>query len=63
VSEASQTTEPTEAPGPGADGAERGSGLDEPPPFWSRWSRLYWFVAGLLAALTLAFWLLSRWAS
>ena len=36
---------------------------DDPPPFWSRWSQLYWLVAGLLAAETLAFWLLSRWAA
>ncbi len=35
----------------------------DPPPFWSRWSRIYWFVGGLLAAETLAFWLLSRWAA
>jgi len=38
-------------------------GTEGPPPFWSRWGRIYWFVAGLLAAETLAFWLLSRWAS
>lgn len=38
-------------------------GAGEPPPFWGRWSRIYWFVAGLLAAEALAFWLLSRWAS
>ena len=50
----------SEAPGPAA---ERASGLDEPPPFWSRWSRLYWFVAGLLAAQIVAFWLLSRWVA
>jgi hypothetical protein len=36
---------------------------DEPPPFWSRWSRIYWFVASLLVVLTLAFWLLGRWAA
>ncbi len=35
----------------------------DPPPFWSRWSRIYWFVGGLLAAQVLGFWLLSRWAS
>ncbi len=40
-----------------------GAPIDQPPPFWSRWSRIYWFVAGLLFAKTLAFWLLSRWAS
>jgi hypothetical protein len=37
--------------------------LSEPPPFWSRWSRLYWFVAGMLAFDVLAMWLLTRWAS
>jgi hypothetical protein len=40
-----------------------GRGPGDPPPFWSRWSRIYWFVAGLLAAEGLAFWLLTRWAS
>ena len=40
-----------------------GTGLDQPPPFWSRWRQIYWFVAGLLAADVLVFWLLSRWAS
>jgi hypothetical protein len=39
------------------------SGLDDPPPFWSRWSRIYWLVIGLLAADVLAFWLLERWAA
>jgi hypothetical protein len=38
-------------------------GIDEPPPFWRRWSRLYLLVAGLLAFDVLAFWLLTRWAS
>ena len=38
-------------------------GVDEPPPFWSRWSRIYWVVAALLAAQTLGYWLLSRWAA
>jgi hypothetical protein len=28
-----------------------------------RWSRIYTLVAALLALETLAFWLLSRWAS
>jgi hypothetical protein len=37
--------------------------LDEPPPFWSRWSKLYWFVAGMLAFDVLAMWLLTRWAT
>ena len=32
-------------------------------PFWRRWSRLYWLVAGLFAAETLGLWLLTRWAS
>ena len=40
-----------------------GADPDQPPPFWSRWGRIYAFVAGLLAAETVAFWLLSRWAS
>jgi hypothetical protein len=34
-----------------------------PPPFWSRWDRIYWFVAGLLAAEALGFWLLTWWAA
>ena len=38
-------------------------GADEPPPFWARWSRIYLFVFGLLITQTLAFWLLTRWAS
>jgi hypothetical protein len=33
------------------------------PPFGRTWRRLYWVVAGLLAAEVLAFWLLARWAS
>jgi hypothetical protein len=36
---------------------------EEPPPFWGRWKRIYVLVAGMLAFETLAFWLLSRWAS
>lgn len=55
MSEAREAAEAPEASSPG--------GLDEPPPFWSRWGRIYWVVAALLAAQTLAFWLLSRWAS
>jgi hypothetical protein len=43
--------------------SENGGAADGPPPFWSRWGRIYWFVVGMLAADTLAFWLLSRWAS
>jgi hypothetical protein len=42
---------------------EADRGAEAPPPFWSRWSRIYWFLAGLLAAETLALWLLSRWAT
>ena len=42
--------------------SERG-GIDAPPPFWSRWRRLYWFVAGLLVLDVLAMWFLTRWAS
>ncbi len=37
--------------------------LHQPPPFWQRWSQLYWFVGGLLAANVLVFWLLTRWAT
>jgi len=37
--------------------------VDPPPPFWSRWSQLYWVVAGLFAAEVLAFCLLTWWAS
>lgn len=36
---------------------------DEPPPFWSRWSRIYLFVFTLLIAETIAFFVLTRWAS
>ena len=36
---------------------------DEPPPFWGRWGRIYWLVAGLLLAETLLFWWLTRWAA
>ena len=36
---------------------------DAPPPFWARWSRIYLFVAGLLLAQTIAFYLLTRWAA
>jgi hypothetical protein len=39
------------------------NGLDQPPPFWSRWSQLYWFVVGLLIAFIVLGWLLTRWAS
>jgi hypothetical protein len=38
-------------------------GIDTPPPFWSRWSRLYWFVAGLLVFDIVVMWILTRWAS
>ena len=52
------------APGAGGTGAGAGrGGTDEPPPFWSRWSRIYWVVTGLLVAQIALFWLLSRWAS
>ena len=37
--------------------------VDQPPPFWARWGRIYTVVAALLVAEMLAFWLLSRWAS
>jgi hypothetical protein len=51
-------------PGAGAGvGAAGRGGTDEPPPFWSRWSRIYWFIAGLLAAQIIAFWLLSWWTA
>lgn len=40
-----------------------GGDVEAPPPFWSGWGRIYGFIAALLAAETLAFWLLSRWAS
>ena len=39
------------------------SSVDTPPPFWSRWSRIYWFVGGLLALDVVVMWLLTRWAS
>ena len=38
-------------------------GLEQPPPFWGRWTRLYWFVAGLLVADVVVGYLLTRWAS
>lgn len=38
-------------------------GLDEPPPFWGRWSRLYWLVLGALGLNIFVFWLLARWAA
>ena len=38
-------------------------GLEEPPPFWRRWSQIYLFVAGLLVANVLVFWLLTWWAT
>jgi len=37
--------------------------IDEPPPFWSRWGRIYLLVGGLLVVETVAFWLLTRWVS
>ncbi len=37
--------------------------VDEPPPFWARWARIYLFVFGLLLAQTVAYWALTRWAS
>ncbi|MGE0869307.1 MAG: hypothetical protein AB7P03_12130 [Kofleriaceae bacterium] len=37
--------------------------VDEPPPFWSRWSRIYVFVAVLLVIEAIAFWIVTRWAS
>ena len=43
--------------------ATPGEPPDEPPPFWGRWGRIYWLVAGLLAVETLVFWWLARWAS
>jgi hypothetical protein len=39
------------------------SGIDQPPPFWGRWSWLYCLVAGLFAVEVLVFCLLSRWAA
>jgi hypothetical protein len=36
---------------------------DEPPPFWGRWSRIYWFVATLLLVEMIAFLLLTRWVA
>ena len=37
--------------------------INDPPPFWGRWDRIYLLVAGLLAVETLVFWWLTRWAS
>ena len=39
------------------------SKLDDPPPFWGSWRRIYWVVAALLAFDVVAMWLLTRWAS
>jgi hypothetical protein len=47
----------------GSSGTSGPTGIDQPPPFWGRWNRLYWLVVGLLAADVLVFWLLTRWAS
>jgi len=44
-------------------GRDSMSDVDRPPPFWGRWRRIYWLVAGLFAAEVVGFWLLSRWAS
>jgi hypothetical protein len=47
-----------------ARGAEvRPRGLDQPPPFWGDWRRIYWFVAALLGVELVLFTLLTRWAS
>lgn len=37
--------------------------LETPPPFWRRWSQLYWLVGGVLVLEVVAFWLLTRWAA
>lgn len=66
MSEANESGWGPRGPSPRGGAQPRGTtegAADEPPPFWSRWSRIYWFIAGLLAAETLAFWLVSRWAS
>jgi hypothetical protein len=43
--------------------ADGQSGIDTPPPFWGRWSKLYWLVGGLLAADVVVAWWLTRWAT
>jgi hypothetical protein len=48
---------------PPADGKISPRLIDDPPPFWGRWERIYLLVAGLLAVETLVFWWLTRWAS
>jgi hypothetical protein len=48
---------------PPADGKIRPLPINEPPPFWGRWGRIYLLVAGLLAVETFVFWWLARWAS
>lgn len=52
-------------PPPARDGLPeaRTRPVDEPPPFWGRWGRIYLLVAGLLLAETLLFTWLTRWAS
>ena len=45
------------------DKAESSRTVDDPPPFWSRWTRIYTFVAVLLLVQAVAFWILSEWAS
>jgi len=36
---------------------------DEAPPFLGTWRNVYLFVAGELALVVLALWILTRWAS
>ena len=48
---------------PGERGRESPLLIDQPPPFWGRWERIYLLVAGLLAVETLVFWWLTRCAS
>lgn len=52
-------TRPSTGPAPGTPRAAS----DEPPPFWARWGRIYFFVFALLLVETVVFWLLTRWAS
>jgi hypothetical protein len=47
----------------GEPASSAADGLSSPPPFWGRWSRLYWLVGGALLADVIAFWLLTRWAA
>jgi hypothetical protein len=47
----------------GGAGGKAPRGVDEPPPFWGHWGRIYLLVAGLLLIETLVFRWLAGWAT